>query len=631
MSAADRPVLLRLRSVARSFSERDRALRHVDLDVAEGEFIAVMGPSGAGKSTLLNILGLLDEFTAGGYWVEGRPVKELAAAEVDDLRSAVFSFVFQASHVLPHETVERNAALGLACRSALLNEQRSEVTRALKTVGLLNKAENLARDLSGGERQRLAIARAIATGPRVLLADEPTGNLDSRNGGKIVQLLQELHAGGTTIVLITHDKSVAEAAQSIIEISDGQLVRTLQGTMVEASERKIPRRSVRDHVRRAGGVLIEALNALSSRPSRTLALGISFLVATTGLVAAAGIGSSGSQQVADRLAENALDELYVYNSADVDAGERAARVESISSIDGVEAVGLRTIFERSTANVRLRIQDQKSSYEGQVRGVDATYFELAQVRLVPSNATEYFEKDRQEQVAVLGSKAAAILGGSEVIGRTLWIFGRPFHVVGIINESLRDTRLLDAVVIPVDALGPSSSELVIRTERGQPAAVAEAIPLAVDPASPGSVEVTSVVDYRTLRLGVANDLSTLLFVSSILLLAVAALSAGVSMYLSIQARTPEIALRRALGASRGLIALMFMLDGALLGLAGGLGGAAVGSVVTVVVAALSGWTAILPTSSILLAIGTGAVAGVVSAVVPAVRAAHVSPALAIRG
>ena len=195
------------------------AIDRVTLSIGAGEMVAILGPSGSGKSTLMNVLGLLDRPDSGEYRLDGRAVQGLAEDELARLRNRFIGFVFQAYHLLPKTTALENVEL------PLLYSERRDVTErasaALAAVGLADRASHYAEELSGGQQQRVAIARAIVNEPAVLLADEPTGNLDSTMTGEILELFQQLNAQGTTVILITHDHEVARAAGRVVRIRDG--------------------------------------------------------------------------------------------------------------------------------------------------------------------------------------------------------------------------------------------------------------------------------------------------------------------------------------------------------------------------------------------------------------------------
>jgi len=220
--------VIRTEKITRTYSMGGNivtALREADLTIQAGEFIALMGASGSGKSTLLNLLGLLDRATSGEYWLEERNVSSLRRDQLADLRGRRIGFIFQNFNLLPRLSAWENVALPLAYRQGEFRqqEQLDRAREALSRVNLDHRLEHQPMELSGGERQRVAIARALITQPAVILADEPTGNLDSKTGVEIMQLLKELNEEGRTIIVVTHDMNVARYARLIYQMRDGVL------------------------------------------------------------------------------------------------------------------------------------------------------------------------------------------------------------------------------------------------------------------------------------------------------------------------------------------------------------------------------------------------------------------------
>jgi putative ABC transport system ATP-binding protein len=202
---------------------RVEALRDVSLEVAQGEFVAIVGPSGSGKSTMMHIIGCLDRPTAGIYRLAGTPVAELGDDGLARLRSRTIGFVFQSYNLLPRTSALDNVATPLLYQGVGRRERVARATAALERLGLGDRLDHEPTELSGGQQQRVAVARAIVTDPALILADEPTGNLDSASGRDVLAVLRELHAAGRTIVLITHDAEVAAAAQRQVHIRDGMI------------------------------------------------------------------------------------------------------------------------------------------------------------------------------------------------------------------------------------------------------------------------------------------------------------------------------------------------------------------------------------------------------------------------
>lgn len=200
-----------------------KALDNLSLQVTKGEFIAIIGPSGSGKSTLMNIIGILDRASSGEYYLNKMNLMRISDKKISKIRNKKIGFIFQQFNLMPRLTAFENVELPLIYRGTSKPTRKKMVLKSLERVGLLEKQKHLPAQLSGGQQQRVAIARAIAGNPEIILADEPTGALDSKTGEEVMRLLKEIHREGNTLIMITHDKTIAEQAERIIEIKDGKL------------------------------------------------------------------------------------------------------------------------------------------------------------------------------------------------------------------------------------------------------------------------------------------------------------------------------------------------------------------------------------------------------------------------
>jgi putative ABC transport system ATP-binding protein len=233
----EQPVI-RLENVKKVFLTEEvetHALSGIALSIRTGEYVSIAGPSGCGKSTLLSIIGLLDSPTAGDYWLNGRPVAALRQSERVRIRNREIGFIFQNFNLIGDLTVAENVALPLTYRGMREAERKQHVMESLERVGMAHRAKHFPSQLSGGEQQRVAVARAIAGRPVVLLADEPTGNLDSKNGEAVMALLDELHGEGATICMVTHDSRFARHAKRTVHLFDGQIVEHATAAPAEMS------------------------------------------------------------------------------------------------------------------------------------------------------------------------------------------------------------------------------------------------------------------------------------------------------------------------------------------------------------------------------------------------------------
>jgi putative ABC transport system ATP-binding protein len=219
-------VAIRTETLAKTYemgAEKVHALRNINLDIRRGEYVAIMGPSGSGKSTLMNLIGCLDTPTSGKYWLAGRLVSDLDDDDLAFIRNKEIGFVFQTFNLLPRATSLHNVELPLIYNGTPAEERIAKAKRALESVDLANRMHHKPNELSGGQRQRVAIARALVNSPAIVLADEPTGNLDSQTGEEIMGLFGRLHEQGNTIILVTHESDIAKHAHHIIHLRDGRV------------------------------------------------------------------------------------------------------------------------------------------------------------------------------------------------------------------------------------------------------------------------------------------------------------------------------------------------------------------------------------------------------------------------
>lgn len=706
---------IEMRGITRIFEGSDRpVLDHLDLVVERGEFLAIIGPSGSGKSTLLNAIGLLDTPTSGTYSLFGKNTEGLSDRERDEMRRDHLGFIFQSSNMLLDETSTTNASMGLRVQGVPYSERLQRTEETLEFLGLSDRASIRTRYLSGGEKQRCAIARALATRPPLILADEPTGNLDSHNSAKVIEILQRINATGCTVLVITHDPEVAAAARRVIRIEDGQLheqshadlatvpvaevpiatdtqAEATVGAPVDASASLAPGEKPATH--RRGSFLtddsIEAISALTSRPLRTLLLGLSFALGVGGLISASGMSESASYQVNQRLLGSEQSTLYI-SDRDNDQnmlgtyrqGESAQNVaDRISALDYVKNTG----FVSSVAPADVRIT-RFSPYEDEPKtaiglsSTSKTRLEQIGARMNPEtlraleqmNSTltqqNVADRERSEQlsgaiVSVSAARALGIipedkaadnatteprpgelpaveygikLGGLPQVapGVSIWVDGQLMPVVGLFDPGNSGYEFRNTVIVSPGTLqrtGRGQVTYIAETERGYGKAVAKAIPLTLKPAEPSQINVETPSDLQSLRASIASDLGLYVGVLSGILLVLASLSAATAMYLSVQSRTAEIALRRAIGSSKWLIARIFLMEGVMLGVLGGSIGACSGMIATIILSLVQGWQAILSPGFVVLGVGVGALTGLVSSAYPAWVASRKSPADAMRG
>ncbi len=226
--------MIKLENITKIFSTEEvqtTSLNGVSLEIKEGEFVAIMGPSGCGKSTLLNIMGLIDTPTEGTYLLNGKDVSTLTENERTDIRKGVIGFVFQSFNLIDELNVNENVELPLLYMGVPAKERKERVLEVLRRMNMSQRGKHYPSQLSGGQQQRVAIARAVISNPKIILADEPTGNLDSKNGLEVMEMLSQLNAEGTTIIMVTHSQHDATYANRIINLYDGQIIDNMNGLL----------------------------------------------------------------------------------------------------------------------------------------------------------------------------------------------------------------------------------------------------------------------------------------------------------------------------------------------------------------------------------------------------------------
>lgn len=627
---------LSLRGIARSFDTEPpvHALRGVDLDIEQGAFLVIEGPSGGGKSTLLNTIGLLDRPTTGSYTVGQTLTEGLNDRALTRLRSDRFAFIFQAFHLLDRQPVLHSVELPLMYRGVPAKLRRRLAMRALQTVGVEHLLWQRAGALSGGERQRVAIARALAVGAPIVVADEPTGNLDSDNSQSVVRSLQTLNESGATIVLVTHSTEVAAVATTRARIRDGRLVEPpaslLTAEPAAETEHLPPGRA---STLRWRDLLRDAFASVTSRVGRTAGLVAAVAVAVGLAVATQGLAVSANSQVADTFnAHTNRDVTASWTMAQMSAEPAQAQhtlLGRIDAIHGVQTAALVDYFDNHT----VQAASDRPSY--QVDTYSMTSTGPAAGRMTVRWATTQQHALSAGEVLIGENLAEQLELGPLEAGPIILLDQRPVTVVGLVTSSPRIPEIVGGVVIPYQDRGElgadqGSPEALILTKAGAAQQVAHQAPLVIDPYQVDAIKVDAPIDPTTLRAQVQGDVqTTLIALTGIALLASIAGLAN-AMILSVMERRQELALRRAVGAGRLHIVSLMLTESAIIGAVGGIGGLAAGLGGILAVTLSRHWAPVFDLRLVPVAILGGIIVGALGGTIAAVRAARIQPAEALR-
>ncbi len=664
-------MLIRMTNIQRAFHKGAfdvMALRQVTLSIAEGEFVAIMGPSGSGKSTLLHLLGCLDTPTRGEYTLDGINVSELDDTELSLIRNRKIGFVFQSFNLLPQYTVLQNieAPLLYAHESLSPSPPTNDAHQLAQQVGLSERLRHRPSELSGGEMQRVAIARALITRPRVILADEPTGNLDSHTGQDIMKMLKTLHEQGNTIIVVTHEQAVSEYAQRTILLKDGEVEQEIgarapgppwsadfparpgaqaSGPPWSADILSTLPSLLRTAVR---GVLLHKLRSFLS------VLGIVFGIGA--IIAMLAIGAGARQEIVEQIAllgTNNITVKAVERTEETDAIHQARRSQGVTSGD-VERIARISPFITHLAPLRTfsaRIQSQRATEQTRIVATTSPYQYTGNLPLSQGRFLTPADEEHEQRVCVLGADVRQdLFAFRNPVGEMVKIRNNWFRVIGVLEnkelyqKELSAIQMRDAnkqVYIPL-----SSSSVFISSqerERIQEISIRVDEPDHVDEVARLIRIVLARVHHETEDYEVVVPRELLKqsqqaqHVFNVVLGSIAGISLLVGgigimniMLATVTERTREIGVRRAIGANRKMILLQFLIETLVLTLVGGGLGILLGVGGAWIISFFAGWRTLISLRTIILAFSISAAVGLVFGMYPASQGASMNPIAALK-
>ena len=639
--------ILELHDIKKHYQNGDttvRALDGVSLNIQRGEFIAIMGQSGSGKSTLMNIIGCLDRPTAGSYKVLGREAANLEADELASLRRDTFGFIFQRYNLLATATASENVEIP-SVYAGLKKQKRAQRAKGLlDRLGIGDRSDHRPSELSGGQQQRVAIARALVNDPPVILADEPTGALDTKSGDEVLALLKQLHADGRTIILITHAENVAQHAGRIVRIQDGRIIEDTG--LIHAAAAPLPQvepHNVSSSVSVMASVqeaLVTATRSLRVNIFRTVLTLLGIIIGVAAVVAMLAVGEGSRQKVLDRISSFGTNLMLIRPGAAGirNAGDIATLVPddaaAIKALPNIEAA----LPERTgRATVRFGNIDYQTSMQG-------TGEDFPSARDWPVAEGQFFNTDDMKHyaaVVVLGRTVAKTLfpGGDSPVGKYVLMKNVPFLVIGVMSEkgaSPNGSDQDDVIFVPI------TTGLVRLFGKSYVNSITIKVTDATDiEATQHNVETLLMERHKTEDFSVRNMASFLQAAIetqdtfTLLLGTVAAISLLVGgigvmniMLVSVVERTREIGIRMATGARMRDIMLQFNIEATVVCAVGGILGILVGMLAGLVLR-YSGMSVIFSLTPALLAFACASATGIIFGYLPARQAAQLDPVIAL--
>ena len=636
--------LLELKNVSRTYSsggEPLTVLREVSLVIQSGEFVAIMGASGSGKSTLLNIIGCLDKPTVGTYSIRGINAASLNGDALAALRRETFGFIFQRYTLMSDLSAVENAEVPAVYCGMAKTERAAHASDLLRELGLGDRLEHHPSQLSGGQQQRVSIARALMNGGPVILADEPTGALDSQGGKEVMAILEKLHGQGHTIIVVTHDSDIAAYAHRIVRIADGRI------TSDEPQQKGEP--DVRSQIEKTGkdtgagvGVLGEALKmalrSLMHNRLRTALTMLGIIIGVASVVALMAIGNGAQQDVVERIQAMGTDLLTVMRgppavraSAEIVTSFLPEDLPSIRTVPGVSLA----IPETNMSSL-LRFGNQDLTVTAVGTGED-----FPQVHDWPPQSGVFFSADhvkRYSQVVVLGQTVVKNLfpDGTNPLGQYVLIGSAPFLVIGILSSkglTPRGDDMDNSVWLPHTTAGARIfgqrffNDFVVRVKPGADMGEvqAELHSLLMKRHGKEDFNIRNQADTIETANETQNTLTYLLAAIAVISLVVGGIGVMNIMLVSVTERTREIGIRMAIGARGFDVLFQFLAEAVVVCFIGGLAGVVVGLGGGLATSALAGWRVIFTVPPIVIAFGCAFLTGIIFGYLPARKAAQLDP------
>lgn len=638
--------LLQLQGISRRFQAGDQnvtVLKEINLSIAQGEMVAIVGASGSGKSTLMNILGCLDRPSEGDYQVAGRSTARLDRDSLAELRREHFGFIFQRYHLLGDLSAQGNVEVPAVYAGHARSARQQRAADLLQRLGLAQRLNYRPSQLSGGQQQRVSIARALMNGGEVILADEPTGALDSHSGQEVMSILKDLHARGHTVVIVTHDMQVAEHAQRIIELSDGEIVADRRKTTAHtvarlpiALDNAVSRwQSQRDRLYEAFKM---ALLAMASQRLRTLLTMLGIIIGIASVVSVVALGKGSQQQVLANINAMGTSTLEVYPGKDF-GDMRSAAVQTLRATDAdalAQQGYVHSVTPTVSSSTTFRYGNQ--SVSGTVNGVGEQYFLVRGYSIDSGMAFNRHSVDQLMQEVVIDENTRNKLfpHGANPLGEVILLGSLPCRIIGVAAKKQSgfgsDENL--NVWIPYTTamkrmLGQSYlKSITVRVNDDIDLTSAEDGVTRLLSQRHGGKDFF-VMNTDSIRQTIEKTTATLtLLVSMIALISLVVGGIGVMniMLVSVTERTREIGVRMAVGARASDIMQQFLIEAVLVCLLGGTLGVLLSLGIGVVFSQFSdNFTMVYSTESIVAAFICSTLIGVIFGFFPARRAAGMDP------
>lgn len=645
--------LIHLESIQKIYQMGDNTLKvldNVSLEIEEGDFVAIMGPSGSGKSTLLNLIGCLDIPTSGKYVFAGKDISTLNEDELAFFRRHELGFIFQQFNLLSYFDASENVALPLLySEGKILKEESSPL---LESVGLGDRSEHLPREMSGGQQQRVAIARALVNKPRLILADEPTGNLDSHSEEQVMKILHKLNQDGMTIVMVTHEDEIGEQCKRVVRMRDGKIISDKRNAPIETKiihqddiqEKPHTALTLAEHFR-------QGLKQLLSNKVRTFLSVLGVLIGVASVVTMLAIGKGAQKAIEAQLSSLGANVLVLRAGASRSGGV-AMEAGATALLYPEDAVSIKGRFSgvveaAPNVNGRGQVSFKNKNWNTQIMGVTPEYQDLRNYR--PSEGRFFTEEENRKRarVAVIGATIhQELFQGRPAIGETIKVNKNNFLVIGLLPEKGATgwRNQDDVIMVPLQTgmkrlLGKTNVDSIdIQVEKNwdMSALEDEILEFVMDrhkvPESQreDAFMIHNMADIQAAISQSGQTMTMLLTVIAAVSLLVGGIGIMNIMLVSVTERTKEIGLRKAIGATRKDILYQFLVESVVVGVVGGVAGILSGVCFAIILNAFAGWATSISMTSIIVSFVFSLIIGLIFGVYPARSASKLHPIEALR-
>ncbi|QNS14641.1 MacB family efflux pump subunit [Mannheimia bovis] len=615
-------------------------LKNINLTIEQGDFVAIIGASGSGKSTLMNIIGCLDTASSGICRIGGKETQQMTADELSDLRQRKFGFIFQRYNLLPALTANENVALPAIYAGMDTTSRKQRADNLLAKLGLDDKIRNRPNELSGGQQQRVSIARALMNGGEIILADEPTGALDSKSGETVLEILRDLHQEGHTIIMVTHDPNIAAQSSRVVEIKDGEIIRDERQKpySTELKLSKTPHKQPRFIDQ-----LIEsfkmASSAILAHKMRALLTMLGIIIGIASVISVVALGQGSQQQILANINSLGTNTMDILNGTGF--GDRRANLTKNLTVSDALALSRQNYVESTTpsSNVNATLIYGNTAVTGSVRGVGEEFIDVKGLKLISGRFFTTEEVKNVAQVIVIDPNTQKDLGlPAPVEGKIILVDKKPLQIIGVAEQANAMNQTSLTLWSPYSTIMQRVSgakqidSLTVKIKDNVESQTAEKSITELLTARHGKKDFF-IINSDSIKQTITDTTNTMtLLISSIALISLIVGGIGVMniMLVSVTERTREIGVRMAIGAKQRNILQQFLIEAVVICLIGGVIGILLaGSIIWAFNHLGSNFKMILSPESVIIAVFCSTLIGIVFGYIPARNASRLNPITAL--